>query len=221
MTRYRLAIEGTNNAAGGSNSFGRPARGAVLYHSNRDTGMRSRVATCLLFAGLWAAHPAAASGPGTTDEQALALLSATLMDAVAKKDKPTLERLVADGFVLQAPGDNNSQFTRRREWIANAVRMDWADFRHENLVAQVHGDRATVSARLHFRVAPYPFALDAGVVDTWERQGADWRITRRYLGQSNAQQRIAFILGGLATGLAAAVAYAIARLARRSRRRVT
>jgi hypothetical protein len=183
--------------------------------------MKPTIAIFLLAAGLLASRSTEASAPRIADEKALALLSAELMTAVAKKDRNALEILVADDFILQIPGDTDAQLTRRAEWIANAVQMDWADFHHENLVARVHGNQATVSSRLHFRVAPYPFALDAGVVDTWERRGADWQITRRYLGQSNAQQRLAFIFGVLATALAAAVAYAVVRLTRRSRRRVT
>ena len=183
--------------------------------------MKSGIAIFLLAAGLLASRSTDAYAPPLADEKTLASLSAELMAAVARKDRNALEVLVADDFVLQIPGDTDAQFTRRAEWITNAVRMDWADFRHENLVARVHGNQATVTSRLYFRVAPYPFALDAGVVDTWERRGADWQITRRYLGQSNAQQRLAFIFGVLATGLAAVVAYAVARLARRPRRRVS
>lgn len=183
--------------------------------------MKPRIAIFLLAAGLLSSGSADASAPRIADETTLASLSAELMAAVARKDRSALEDLVADDFVLQVPGDTDAQLTRRAEWIENAVQMDWADFRHENLVARVHGNQATVSSRLHFTVAPYPFGLDAGVVDTWERRGADWQITRRYLGQSNAQERLAFVFGVLAAGLAAVVAYAVARLARRSRRRVT
>lgn len=181
--------------------------------------MAFRFAMSLWLGVLLAAPSAGASVPQSVDEKAVAQLSAKLMAAVARKDREALEVLVADDFVLQIPGDTNARFTRRAEWITNAVQMDWAEFRHENLLAQVRGDQATVSSRLHFRVAPYPFALDAGVVDTWERRGSDWQITRRYLGQSDAQQRIAFFLGVLATGLAAAAAYVAMRLFKRLRRR--
>jgi hypothetical protein len=81
----------------------------------------------------------------------------------------------------------------------------------------VHGDHATVSSRLHFKVPPYPFEFDSGVVDTWERNDGRWQVTTRYLGESKLQQRMAFIFGVLAAGLVAGAAYAVAKLARRSR----
>ncbi len=67
---------------------------------------------------------------------------------------------MAESFVLQMPGDAESGVTRREEWLANALRMDWSDFRYENPAAQVHGDHATVSAKLFFRISPIPFTID-------------------------------------------------------------
>jgi hypothetical protein len=179
----------------------------------------ANVPTCLLIAGLFVGYPALAAVPSSTDEQTLERLSVEWMEAIEKKDRKSLEAFLADNYVLQMPGDSDSQYTRRNEWIKNAINMDWSDFRYENVMAQVHGDHATVSSRLYFRVAPFPFELDSGVVDTWERHDGRWQVTTRYLGESNMQQRITFIFGVLAAGLAAGAAYAVAALVRWSRRR--
>ena len=175
--------------------------------------------TCLMVAGLLASAPALAAVSPSTDAQTLERLSVEWMQAIEKKDRKTLEAFLADDYVLQMPGDTEAQYTRRSEWLTNAIDMDWTDFRYENMVAQVHGDHATVSSRLHFKVAPYPFEFDSGVVDTWERNDGRWQVTTRYLGQSKLQQRMAFVFGVLAAGLVAGAAYVVARLVRRSRRR--
>lgn len=172
----------------------------------------------ILFACAALTLPAAASVPQTSVEQNLATLSEELMRAVERKDKRSLEQLVASDFTLQMPGEKKT--VHRDEWIGNAIGKDWSKFHYDNLVARVHGDNAVVSSRLHFNVAPIPFGLDSGAVDTWERRGGRWQITGRYLGQSDAQQRIAFALGALGSVGFAAMAYALIWLVRRSRRRV-
>lgn len=177
------------------------------------------VSMLLVIAGLMAGHPALAAAPRNADEQTLERLSVEWMQAIEKKDRKTLEGFVADNFVLQMPGDSASEFTGRNEWITNAIDMDWTNFRYENVIAQVHGDHATVRSRLRFRVAPFPFDFDAGVVDLWERRDGRWQVTTRYLGESKVQQRMAFIFGVLAAGLFAGLSYAAARLVKRSRRR--
>jgi hypothetical protein len=95
--------------------------------------------------------------------------------------------------------------------------MDWSKFRYENITARVHGDHATVSSVLHFRISPFPFTFDSGVVDTWERREGRWQVTVRYLGASKLYERVAFLLGALATGIAVVATRLVARLLRRSR----
>lgn len=178
------------------------------------------LATVLLIAGLSVANPARAQAPQAADEQVLKRLSIDWMNAIERKDRQTLETLLASDYVLQMAGDRESQYTHRGEWIKNAMGKDWSDFRYENFRIRVDGNHATVSSMLHFRIAPIPFSIATGVVDTWERRGASWQVTTRYLGTSDLEQRITFILGFLAAGLIAGVAHLIARLARRARKRV-
>jgi len=171
----------------------------------------------LLLAAVLGVSRAEAAVPQTSPQRSLEILSVALMDAVERKDRAALNRLVASDFALQIPGE--SKITPRDEWIANAVAMDWFDFRYENMVVQTHGDSATVSSNLRFRVSPIPFALDSGVVDSWERRDGRWQITRRYLGESRVQQRIAFGLGVLASMGIAVTWFALRWGLRRARRR--
>ena len=179
----------------------------------------TRQTLVLVLAGLSVAHSALAVTPQASDQQVLERLSTDWMTAVENKDQRALEAILASNYVLQMPGDSESQYTRRGEWITNALDKDWSDFHYENVVARVDGNHATVSSRLYFRIAPIPFAFDAGVVDTWEKRGTDWQVTTRYLGQSNVQQRIAFVFGVLSALVIAGAIYTIMKLVRRARRR--
>lgn len=179
----------------------------------------SNLSQCLVVGGFMLASAAAASPSTVPDEKALEHLSIEWMTAIENKDRKALESILADNYVLQMPGDTSSQYVYRAEWLENAIAMDWSNFRYENVVARVHGDHATVSSRLFFKVAPNPLTFDSGVIDTWERRGGKWQVTTRYLGESQLKGRISFTLGGLAAGLALAAAYLVARLSGWARRR--
>ena len=171
-----------------------------------------------LLAGVLLAAPAVALEPNKSDQATLSRLSNEWMIAIERKDRATLDRIVASDFVLQMPGDEQGRIIRRNEWMANAIAQDWSEFRYENVVVSVHGDQAIVTSRLNFKVAPFPLALDSGVVDIWRIRDGRWQVTKRYLGESRIQQRIAFFAGILAAIVAGLLAYGVARLVRRRRR---
>lgn len=182
--------------------------------------MRSRnFITCLAAGSLFIATAATATPPQTDDENDLQRLSMEWMTAIERKDKTSLESFLADDYVLQMPGDTEHQYVHRSEWLENAISMDWSNFRYENIVARVHGDHATVSSRLYFKVSPYPLTFDSGVLDVWEKRGGKWQVTTRYVGESRLKERISFMLGALAAALAMFAAHLIKGIARRARRR--
>jgi Domain of unknown function (DUF4440) len=202
---------------------GRERELVVRPHPNTHaigTPMRSsNLSKYLLIGSLLLASAAVASPASVSDETALERLSVEWMAAIENKDRKALESILADNFVLQMPGDTSAQYTRRQEWLENAIGMDWSNFRYENVVARVHGDHATVSSRLFFKVGPNPLTFDSGVIDTWERRGGRWQVTTRYLGESQLKGRMSFTLGVLAGVLALAAAYLVVRLAKWARRR--
>ena len=173
----------------------------------------------LLVAALLLGAPALASDPQTPDEQQLIKLSNDWMSAIERKDRAALERIVADDFVLQMPGDQPAHAVRRDEWLTNAVGMAWSGFRYENPQVTIHGDRATVTSRLHFNISPVPVALDSTIVDLWEKRDGRWQVTNRYLGESQMQLKIAFFAGVVGTLVVGLIGYGIVRLIRRRRRR--
>jgi hypothetical protein len=160
----------------------------------------------------------AASDASAGDDATLRALSAQWMQAIAAKDRPTLERLMAPEYVLRGAGDPSSDGVARGEWIGNAVGKDWSDFAYDNMIVRVDGDHATVASKLRFRIAPIPFELDSGVVDTWARRDGRWQVTGRYLGESRFSARVEFVKGFLAA-LALVGAFALVRRWRRRRAR--
>jgi ketosteroid isomerase-like protein len=171
------------------------------------------VSVFLLCAAFAAATHAAVPA---NDEAMLRRLSAEWMQALERKDLPALEATLAPNYRLRFPGDTPAQATYRALWLKNAIEMDWTRFKYENVEVRVHGDLAIVSSHLRFHVSPFPFELDSGVVDVWERRNGRWQVVERMLGESATQARIGFWSGAL---MAAAVCGAWALLARWRRRR--
>lgn len=140
------------------------------------------------------------------------------MQALARKDRAALDRIIAADFALQTPGGDASDRVPRQAWIDNAIEMDWSDLDYENLSVRVRGDQALVTSRLHFRVAPMPIRLDSGIIDTWEKRDGRWQVTGRYLGESTVQQRLAFTGGLFVALIAGVILYVVTRVLRRRRR---
>jgi ketosteroid isomerase-like protein len=171
------------------------------------------VLACLL--ALPVSSTLAASEPYSADVEAIKALSATWAEAIARKDRPRLESLLAEDFVLTAPGYPREREVGRDTWLDNAIGKDWSRFRYENLHVRVHGDHAVATSHLRFRVSPMPFEMDSGIVDLWEKRDGRWQVTTRMLGESEVQSRITFIFGVFAS----AVALVLWRVVRRVMRR--
>ena len=105
--------------------------------------MRKAWVIVWLLSSLLLAFPATAS-PSVWDEAALIRLSNEWMAAIERKDRASLERIVASEFTLRMLGDAQDRIVHRDEWLANAIGMDWSEFSYENLEAGVNGDQAIV-----------------------------------------------------------------------------
>ena len=175
-----------------------------------------RAVTCvILLAALLG--PATGLAARASDDAELRALSVDWMQAIADKDRPALERMLAPEFKLRGAGDPPADAVSRAEWIDNAIGKDWSAFEYENVDIHVDGDRATMSSLLRFRIKPIPFELDSGVVDTWVRRNGQWQVSGRYLGESQFRGRVEFVKGVLAT-LALVAAFVFVRRWRRRAR---
>lgn len=168
---------------------------------------------CLLVVS--ASPASAASEPYSADAEAIKALSAAWAEAITRKDRPRLESLLAEDFVLTAPGYPREREVSRATWLDNAVGKDWSRFRYENLQVRVHGTHAVATSHLRFHVSPLPFEMDSGIVDLWEKRDGRWQVTTRMLGESEAQSRITFIFGVVASALALVLWRVVRRVMRR------
>ena len=176
--------------------------------------MRHAAALACLLA-IPVAPASAASEPYSADAEAIKALSATWADAIARKDRARLESLLAEDFVLTAPGYPREREVSRGTWLDNAISKDWSRFRYENLHVRVHGTNAVATSHLRFHVSPIPFEMDSGIVDLWEKRDGRWQVTTRMLGESEVQSRITFIFGFIASALALVLWRVVRRLMRR------
>lgn len=132
------------------------------------------------------------------DQDTLRRLSVEWMDAVARKDRATLERLLAPDFELLSVGDLRGG-VKRAQWLENAMRMDWQNRGYSNVRVEMNGDVGIVTSNYAFRVDPggWKPAVTAAspVVDVWVRREGRWQIQRRHLGGSTLTRWIDRVLG--------------------------
>lgn len=146
---------------------------------------------------LFVAGTTAGAQNGADDRETLKRLSVEWMEAVARKDRPALERLLAPDFQLLSIGD--LQGVNRSEWLANALRMDWENRGYSNVQVDINDDIGIVTSNYAFEVDPGEWkpsiAAASPVVDVWVRRGGRWQVQRRHLGGSTITRWLDRALG--------------------------
>ena len=137
----------------------------------------------------------------TVEEQELIDVSTSLMNAVERKDQPTIERLVGEHFVLNSPGDPGYAITRNG-WIENSVKMNWTNMKFNNFKVRVYGDTAVVSSLFDFKVSggkiPIPLSSNTELVDVWTKRNGQWQIDTRNLGAYSIAAKLRLAAGFIA-----------------------
>lgn len=135
------------------------------------------------------------------DREALTKLSQEWMDAVARRDRPALEQLLAPDYELR-PVSGEQPSVPRAQWLENAVTMQWENRGYSNLHVKVDGDVGIVTSRYAFRVDPGEWkpavSATADVVDVWKRRDGRWQVQGRLLGESSVTRWIDRVTGGVA-----------------------
>jgi len=137
-----------------------------------------------------------------TPEQELISLSEQWMAALERKDRATLERLMADGFYISPPGELEK--VERGEWLKNAHEMDWDSLKYHNFKVDIYGDTAAVTSRLDFAVTTrwgIPISTSSPVTDIWVRRNGQWQVAARHFGMSSLETKLR-VAAGLIAGLA-------------------
>jgi putative salt-induced outer membrane protein YdiY len=103
-----------------------------------------------------------------------------LATALTKKDQPSMDRLLAAGFVLRSSPD-----VLRETWMTNALTLCWGDrFEISDFSLVSHsGDVAIVSLLLTTHQDPVtcePAMVRSLLTDVWTRQNKAWRLSLRH-----------------------------------------
>jgi ketosteroid isomerase-like protein len=191
----------------------------------RTTPIRAAALVTLLFAVLLAGSCRDAEAPTpdyTPQQNELLLLSDEWNRALAEKDGPALEGLLADGFYISPPGELRT--TARAEWLKNAQDMDWRDLKFKGAKVDIYGDTAVVTSRLDFKVTTksgIPISTDSQVIDVWTKRSGKWQVAARHLGEYSLISKLRVGAGFVLGLVACAFIWAGMRLLRRLRRRRT
>lgn len=158
----------------------------------------------------------APSRDANATKQELTALSTQWMEAVVRKDRPALERFLADDYYYAQTGD--LAITDRSAWLTRAMEMDWRDLRYRNIRVDVYQELAVVTAVVESKLGFWgvPLNSDVQVTDIWVKRNGHWQVAARHLGASSIVGQIRVVLG-FSAGLALCfLAWFILRLKRKS-----
>lgn len=142
---------------------------------------------CLTLSGL-VAFRCAGAGAGqamsttTGAEQELKRLSVAWMQAWKDRDRATLERLLAEDFVLVLSASTERSVGRAR-WLEMALGgYTCESFEYKSQNVRLLGDTAIVASVYTQKasVAGQDRSGDFFLTDVWQRRGGRWQVVARY-----------------------------------------
>lgn len=170
----------------------------------------------LLLTGVFTVRAQETSGQdANATQQELMALSTQWMEAVVRKDRPALERFLAEDYYYAQTGD--LAITDRTTWLKKAMEMDWRDLRYRNFKVDLYSETAVVTAVVESRLGFWgvPLRSDVQVTDIWLKRNGRWQVAARHLGASSIVGQVRVVLG-FAAGLAICfLAWLFLRLKRR------
>jgi putative salt-induced outer membrane protein len=108
-------------------------------------------------------------------------LECAVARAMHEKDRPTLEAILADEYVLRGNPDIS-----RETWIQNALTLCWGDHSDiERFEARELGDAMVASFVSTFHRDPFtcrPATIRSLVTDVWVQRDGKWRLLVRHAG---------------------------------------
>ena len=121
-----------------------------------------------------------ASGRTPAERKVLAL-ERDWLDAMVRRDEPTLQKLVAEDFQrIEKETPNISMY--KPQWITNTVRWTKVDsFKYSGMHAEGAGRDIKVTVRYRWRgtLGETPFNETVTAVDTWTQKDGRWQVTHR------------------------------------------
>jgi len=128
-----------------------------------------------------AAAPAPGSAHATRTGAAVAELEQALLHAVQSRDAGRLQQLLTEDFEMTVAQDPDNPVPRD-DWIDSAMRTGAAGRTLAQLAAREVGTTVLATFVLHGKPALF-------VVDTWQRDGASWRLAARQVAATAGTRR--------------------------------
>jgi ketosteroid isomerase-like protein len=142
------------------------------------------------------------------------------MSALERKDRATLDRMLADEYTLaDLSGISSEPPVAKTQWLQNAIHYDWHDLKFRSITAKVYGDVAVVTGTLHFGLKGrgIPMSSDTEIVDVWAKRNGQWQVTMRRVGAYSLFDTLRWV-GGFLLAVATGLFYLLGlRIAKRKR----
>ena len=124
-----------------------------------------------------------ASSPGTDPKADIMAANARFTQAVARKDMPAVESIVAPGFRLTSGLSKPDDVTPRERWMANLQKMQIASYKTEITDLEIHGDSALATVEGSWDVSFGEFKTKDAfrLLDLWVRGPTGWQVVRRHI----------------------------------------
>jgi len=146
---------------------------------SRTTGektMRKSILKTVLFASFMTLVSVVASGSSTSDEKTVSALDTEYQAAVKNNDAATMDRILADDFVVVLGSGKTYTKSDLLQW-ARASRVQYEHQEDSDQTVRVWGDTAVVTAKLWMKGIDEgkPFEWFVWFSDTYVRTPAGWR----------------------------------------------
>jgi ketosteroid isomerase-like protein len=111
-------------------------------------------------------------------------LAHELLDAMRRRDRPTLERIIADDFIISG-WQPDGRLADKKFYVDDAMRpvdIQEGSYHYDNWQFRFYGDTAVVNCTLDIRavVNGYEWGGEVLITDVWIRDQDSWRVVTRH-----------------------------------------
>ncbi|MGH2436762.1 MAG: nuclear transport factor 2 family protein, partial [bacterium] len=116
--------------------------------------------------------------------QEIRMLAHEWLDAAARRDRETLDRILADDFLI-AGWQPEGRLADKQFYIDDCMRpvdIQEGAFNYDRWKVRTYGDTAVVNCILdiHAVVNGHPWGAEVLVSDVWVRERTAWRVVARH-----------------------------------------
>ena len=128
-----------------------------------------------------AACCAAALSTDQRSEQELSSLENEMMEAFKRGDKATLERLLAEEFILTS-ATSKGELLNKRQYIGGLQAIRVESFRFHDFTFRFFGDAAIINCRIDWKSTwnGRDWSADFLMTDVWIKRHGRWQIVTRH-----------------------------------------